>query len=76
MAKASLWAGPGSLFVRWNFSFAGPSDPKITVFITIQAPERLSIFQEFWNRYLIFIENHKYTYFHKLNGALEIHDFS
>ena len=76
MAKASVWAGPDRVFVCWNFSFAGPSDPKITVFITIQAPERLSIFQEFWNRYLIFIGNHKYTYFHKLNGALEIHDFS
>ena len=76
MAKAGVWAGAGRLLFCWNFSFARPSAPKITVFITIQAQERLSIFQEFWNRYLIFIGNHKYTYFHKLNGALEIHDFS
>ena len=74
MAKARLWAGAGRLFFSQIFSFAGPSDPKIIVFITMQAPERLSIFQECWNRYLIFIGNHKYTNFHKLNGALEIHD--
>ena len=76
MAKAGVWAGAGSLFVSQIFFFAGPSDPKITVFITIQAPERLLIFQEFSNRYVIFIGNHKYTYFYKLNGAREIHCFS
>ena len=47
MAKAGLWAGAGKLFISQIFPIAGPSDPKITVFITIQAPERLSIFQEF-----------------------------
>ena len=76
MAKAGCWAGAGWTFVCQIFLFAGPSAPKITVFITIQAPERLSIFQEFWNRYLIFIGNHKYVYLYKLNGALEIHDLS
>jgi hypothetical protein len=46
MAKAGLWAGAGRLFISQIFFFAGPSDPKITVFITLQAPERLSIFQK------------------------------
>ena len=57
-----------------NCRLAGPSDLKITVFITIQAPERFRTFWKFWNRYALFIENHKYTYFHKLNRALEIHN--
>ena len=76
MAKARLRAGAGRLFISRIFSFAGPNDPKILVFITVQAPERLSIFQQFWNRYLKFIGNHKYTCFHTLNGALEMNMFS
>ena len=49
-----------------NCRLAGPSDLKITVFITIEAPERFRMFWKFWNCYLSFIENHKYIYFHDL----------
>ena len=73
MAKAGLWTGRVKLFVLSEL--AGPSGLKITVFSSVQAPKRLRIFWEFWNRYLLFIEYHKYTYVHKLIQALVIHDF-
>ena len=53
---------------------AGPSGLKITAFITMQAPKRLRIFYEMFNRYLLVMTNHKYAYLQKLHQALDIRD--
>ena len=76
MAKASLWAGAGQLFILPDLPFCRTQRPETHHFHHYTSTRAIVDFSRILESLPNIYRNHKYTYFHKLNGALEIHDFS